>query len=196
MFKEGAAPRSSPFSRINIPGRVAGDGGGGEKEDRSVGERGGLHLSAEGEADLDGSHSLSWSTPCAMMVGGRRRARGMSPRKVGTMKRAIMLSVAAIILAEPAAAKDTRFWNLTSSTVTSLELAPADTSAFGPNQCANDPDGAVDHDERVKVTGVTTGAYDARLKLADGRVCAVKSVRIETGKPFSIEDKDLVGCAP
>ena len=57
------------------------------------------------------------------------------------MKFAIPLSVAAMMLAEPAMAKDTRFWNLTSSTVKSLELAPAGTSAFGPNQCANDPDG-------------------------------------------------------
>jgi hypothetical protein len=112
------------------------------------------------------------------------------------MKFAVRISVAAMILAQPAMAKDTRFWNLTSSTVKSLELAPAGSSAFGPNQCANDPDGAVDHDERVKVTGVATGAYDARLKLADGRVCMAKAVQIETGKPFSIEDKDLVGCAP
>ena len=112
------------------------------------------------------------------------------------MKRATLIGVAAILLAQPVAAKDTRFWNLTSSTVKSLELAPAGTSAFGLNQCANDPDGAVDHDERVKVTGVTTGSYDARLKLADGRVCMAKAVRVETGKPFSIEDKDLVGCAP
>jgi hypothetical protein len=111
------------------------------------------------------------------------------------MKRSIPLGVAAILLAGPAAAKDTRFWNLTSSTVKSLELAAAGTSAFGPNQCANDPDGEVDHDERVKVTGVATGAYDARLKLADGRVCMAKGVRIEAGKPFTIEDKDLVGCA-
>jgi hypothetical protein len=112
------------------------------------------------------------------------------------MKRSVPLSAALIILALPATAKDTRFWNLTSSTVKSLELAPAGSSAFGPNQCANDPDGAVDHDERLKVTGVATGVYDARLKLADGRVCMAKSVRVETGKPFSIEDKDLVGCAP
>ena len=112
------------------------------------------------------------------------------------MKRAILLGVASILLAQPAAAKDTRFWNLTSSTVKSLELAPTGTSAFGANQTANDPDGDVDHDERLKVTGVTTGAYDARLTLADGRVCTAKAVQIETGKPFSIEDKDLVGCAP
>lgn len=114
------------------------------------------------------------------------------------MKRAIPLAalgVAAILLAQPATAKDTRFWNLTSSTVKTLELAPAGTSAFGPNQCANDPDGAVDHDERLKVTGVKTGAYDARLKLADGRMCMAKGVQIEAGKPFTIEDKDLIGCA-
>ena len=109
---------------------------------------------------------------------------------------AVRLSVAAMILAQPAMAKDTRFWNLTSSTVKSLELAPAGTTAFGPNQCANDPDGAVDHDERVKVTGVAAGAYDVRLTFADGRACMAKAVRIEAGKPFSIEEKDLVGCAP
>ncbi len=45
------------------------------------------------------------------------------------------------------------------------------------------------------MTGVTTGAYDARLTLADGRVCMAKGIRIESGKPFAIEDWDLVGCA-
>jgi len=111
------------------------------------------------------------------------------------MKRAILLGVAAILLAQPAAAKDTRFWNLTSSTVKSLELAPTGTSAFGANQTANDPDGDVDHDERLKVTGVKSGAYDARLKLADGRICTAKGVQIEAGKVFAIEDKELVGCS-
>jgi hypothetical protein len=111
------------------------------------------------------------------------------------MKRAIALGALAILLARPAMAKDTRFWNLTSSTVRSLELAPAGTSAFGPNQTPNDPDGAVDHDERLKITGVATGAYDARLKLADGRQCTVKGLRIETGKVFAIEEKELVGCS-
>jgi hypothetical protein len=111
------------------------------------------------------------------------------------MKRAILIGVATTLLAQPAAAKDTRFWNLTASTVKSLELAPAGTSAFGPNQTTNDPDGEVDHDERLKVTGVKAGAYDARLKLADGRVCMAKGVQIEAGKVFAIEDNELVGCA-
>src|SRR5215831_12246758 len=110
------------------------------------------------------------------------------------MKRFIALAFAAGAFVQPATAKDTRFWNLTSSTVKSLQLAPAGTSAFGPNQCANDPDGAVDHDERLKVTGVKSGVYDARLKLADGRDCMAKGLRIEAGKVFAIEEKELVGC--
>ncbi|RBP12921.1 hypothetical protein DFR50_113110 [Roseiarcus fermentans] len=108
------------------------------------------------------------------------------------MRLEIALAIAA--LAQPAMAKDTRFWNLTSATVTSLELAPAATLVFGPNQCLNDPDKAVDHDERVKVEGVASGVYVARLKLADGRTCMARTVRIEAGKAFVIEDKDLTDC--
>ena len=91
-------------------------------------------------------------------------------------------------------AKETRFWNLTSSTVKSLELAPVATNAFGPNQCLNDPDGAVDHDERIDVKGVGTGVYVARLRFADNRTCLAKNIPIEAGKVFVIEEKDLTDC--
>jgi hypothetical protein len=111
------------------------------------------------------------------------------------MKREILVGVLTIFVAGPAIAKDTQFWNLTASTVKSLELAPAGTSAFGPNQTTNDPDGTVDHDERLRVKGLATGSYDARVKLADGRQCTVKGLRIEAGKVFTIEEKELVGCA-
>ena len=85
-----------------------------------------------------------------MMVRERAERRACASPEGGTVKRAIpvgVLSVAAALLAGRATAKDTQFWNLTSSTVNSLELAPAATPAFGPNQCKNDPDGAVDADE-------------------------------------------------
>jgi hypothetical protein len=107
------------------------------------------------------------------------------------MKRQIAAAAVLAASIQAAAARDTQFWNLTSSAVKSLELAPAGTGTFGANQCLNDPDGAVDHDERLKVKGVATGAYDARLVLGDGRKCVAKNVQIETGKPFAIEDKDL-----
>ena len=111
------------------------------------------------------------------------------------MRLAISLGVLAILLVRPAMAKDTQFWNLTASTVQSLELAPTGTSTFGANQTTNDPDGTVDHDERLKIKGVATGTYDARLKLADGRQCTVKGLHIEAGNVFAIEEKELIGCS-
>src|SRR5208283_5724276 len=48
---------------------------------------------------------------------------------------------------------------------------------------------------RVKVTGVVTGVYLARLKFADGRTCLARNVQIEAGKAFAIEDRDLSDCA-
>lgn len=110
------------------------------------------------------------------------------------MNRTLALGLLAVLVPGTAMAKDTQFWNLTASTVQSLELAPAGTTNFGPNQTKNDPDGTVDHDERVKVKGVATGAYDARIKLADGRQCTVKGLHIEAGKVFSVEEKELADC--
>jgi hypothetical protein len=107
----------------------------------------------------------------------------------------LAVSVCAAASGALAAAKPTQFWNLVSSTVTKLEISKAGANAFGPNQTANDPDGAVDHDERLKITGVTSGAYDVRLTLKDGRTCFARNVNIRDGKVFSIEDKDLVNCA-
>ena len=51
------------------------------------------------------------------------------------------------------AAERLRFWNLTAGTITELSLASAGTTNWGPNQCRNDPDGAVDHDERLDLEG-------------------------------------------
>ena len=88
-------------------------------------------------------------------------------------------------------AKTTRFWNLTANTITKLQLAPAGTDTFGPDQAKNDKDGAVDPDERLKITGVPTGSYDARLSDAKGRTCTVKNLAIKEGDVFSIEEKQL-----
>jgi hypothetical protein len=96
--------------------------------------------------------------------------------------------------AHAAARKGIRFWNLTSSTVTRLELAPTGSNAFGPNQCQNDPDGVVDHDERLRLVGVAPGHYDVKIADKTGRVCVVRNVAIEDDKVFSINDADLTDC--
>ena len=92
------------------------------------------------------------------------------------------------------AAKATRFWNLTDNTITKLELAPAGTDKFGPDLCKNDKDGAVDHDERLKIVGVASGTYEARFTDSKGRTCTVGNVSVKEGDIFSIEEKQLGDC--
>jgi hypothetical protein len=90
-----------------------------------------------------------------------------------------------------------QFWNLTGTTIAKLYLAPSGTTNWGSNQCANDADGAVDQDERLKLTGVTAGHYDVKLTDKSGRTCIVKDVALEAGKPyaFSLSESDLKDCS-
>jgi hypothetical protein len=99
-------------------------------------------------------------------------------------------------LSSPARAQDRpmRFWNLTRYTISEFYLAPAGTTDWGPNQCRNDKDGTVDHDERLRITGVSPGSYDAKLTDMSGRTCIVRNIKISAGEIFSIEEKDLTSC--
>ena len=90
--------------------------------------------------------------------------------------------------------RPTRFWNLTRHTISEFHLAPAGSTDWGPNQCKNDKDGTVDPDERLRITGIEPGSYDARLKDVSGRSCVVRNIKVETGAIFSIEEKDLTDC--
>ena len=88
------------------------------------------------------------------------------------------------------------FWNLTSFTITNLVMAPAGSAEFGANQCANDRDGSVDHDERLRLAGVAPGRYDVRLTTKPGRVCMIRNVELKSGGKyaFSLSDSDLTDC--
>ena len=52
----------------------------------------------------------------------------------------------------------------------------------------------VDPDERLRITGIKSGSYDAKLTDLDGRTCMVHGVKVEVGQIFSIDEKDLTGC--
>jgi hypothetical protein len=96
------------------------------------------------------------------------------------------------------AAERLRFWNLTTTTITDLRLAPVGTGKWGPNQCENDPDKSVEPDERLTITAIEPGRYDVKLRDKKGRICVVRTVEVLSGRPyaFSISDKDLTGCEP
>jgi hypothetical protein len=103
----------------------------------------------------------------------------------------LALSLAPCLAAD---GKPMRFWNLTLHTVVSLQLSPAGQAAWGRDQCENDRDHEVDHDERLRITDVAPGRYDIRLKDKSGRTCVVKNVDVKDGGIFSIEEKDLADC--
>src|ERR1700750_1629629 len=89
----------------------------------------------------------------------------------------------------------TRFWNLTGETITHLSLAPVGTAKWGPDQCQNDPDGSVDFDERLRITGVSSGRYDGEFTDKTGRTCTVSNIDIKAGGVFSIGKEALEHCA-
>lgn len=94
-----------------------------------------------------------------------------------------------------AAAKDTQFWNLTANTITSLQLSPPGKNEWGRDQTDNDRDRTVDHDERLKITDTAAGIYDVKFVDRSGRTCIVPNVQVKAGAIFTIEEKELKGCA-
>ena len=101
-----------------------------------------------------------------------------------------------VLCATAIGAERLRFWNLTSVTISKLYLAPVGTSKWGAAQSQNDPDGAVDPDERLTLAGIEPGRYDVKLIDKNGRTCIVENVEVSSGRPyaFAIEEADLKAC--
>jgi hypothetical protein len=106
----------------------------------------------------------------------------------------VPLFALSLVSALAADRKPTRFWNLTQNTIVSLQMSPAGQQAWGRDQCENDRDHEVDHDERLRITDIAAGRYDIRFKDKTGRVCTVRNVEVNDGAVFSIEEKDLSDC--
>jgi hypothetical protein len=113
------------------------------------------------------------------------------------MWRAPLLAAITLLALVPARAADRkpiRLWNLTLHTIVSLQMSPAGQGAWGRDQCENDRDHEVDHDERLRITDIEPGRYDVRVKDKSGRVCIVRNVDVKDGAIFTIEEKDLSDC--
>ena len=110
-----------------------------------------------------------------------------------------LLLCAAALLAVPAQAaskKVTQLWNLTGETLNQVELAPAGTTSWGKNQCANDKDGEVDFDEKLPITGISAGTYDVRVRDVHGKTCVARGIDVKDGATFVVHEKDLTACSP
>ncbi len=106
----------------------------------------------------------------------------------------VALALCTVSSLASAQGRPTRFWNLTRHTISEFYLAPAGTTNWGANQCRNDKDGTVDADERLPITGVVPGSYDAKLVDVSGRTCIVRDVKVAAGEIFSIEERELTSC--
>src|SRR5690349_17755337 len=109
----------------------------------------------------------------------------------------VAATLSLLLLCASAAAQERRgirFWNLTAHTVKQLYLSPARREQWGPDQCKNDRDGEVDHDERLRITGLEPGRYDVKLFDVRGRTCIVRDIEIKAGAIFAIEEKQLTEC--
>ena len=90
--------------------------------------------------------------------------------------------------------KGIRLWNLTTATISEFQLSPVGKNDWGPNQTLNDKDKEVDHDERLRITGVGPGRYDAKVGYRGSKHCFVRGIEIKADAVFSIADKDLKDC--
>jgi hypothetical protein len=111
--------------------------------------------------------------------------------------RRILASIALLLASASelaAQGKGIRLWNLTTATISSFQLSPAGKNAWGANQTLNDKDKEVDHDERLRITNVEPGRYDAKIGYRDSKQCFVRDIEIKTDAVFSIADKDLKDC--
>jgi hypothetical protein len=130
------------------------------------------------------------------VVGRRDNAMKKSFREI-IMLRALTV-VAALLLASSsgvrAQGKGIRLWNLTTATISSFQLSPAGKDDWGANQTLNDKDKEVDHDERLRITGINPGRYDAKVGYRDARQCLVRDIEIKADAVFSVADKDLQDC--
>jgi len=109
-----------------------------------------------------------------------------------------LIAICLFSLVLPASAlaqgKGIRFWNLTTATISGFQLSPAGKDAWGPNQTLNDKDKEVDHDERLRITGMEPGRYDAKISYRDSRQCFARDIEVKADAVFSIADKDLKDC--
>ena len=112
-------------------------------------------------------------------------------RRTSTFITALVLTCSVALAQE---ARAPRFLNRTGQTIVKLQLAPVGTKIWGPNQCANDDEGEVDHNEKLTLVGIKSGRYDMRIADKNGRVCLVKGVDVKEGAQFSIKEQDLADC--
>jgi YVTN family beta-propeller protein len=128
-------------------------------------------LSANGESNdvsvIDvASLKVIKSIPWASCPGASRSSNAdqvISRERIMRLGMAVFAMMLVAAAGTAYAAKGTRFWNLTHAEIDSLQLAPVGSADYGENLCLQDDDKSVEADERLQVSGVKSGTYDAKI---------------------------------
>ena len=106
------------------------------------------------------------------------------------------LFAAAFVTSAAAQAGDrfAAFNSTTGTTFSGVFLAPAGTTAWGPNQTLSEHDHTLEPSERLRLKGIAHGVYDVRLVDSAGHSCIKRGVDLTHETSFEIRESDLAAC--
>jgi hypothetical protein len=83
------------------------------------------------------------------------------------------------------------FLNRVGESIVKLQLAPAGTTKWGPDQCQYEDDKSVENNEKIPLKGTAPGRYDIRFTDLKGRSCTVKNLEVKAGALVVLREKEL-----
>ena len=86
--------------------------------------------------------------------------------------------------------------NLTSVPITQIYASRAGQNTFSADQIPLNPEGEIDHNKVLGLTGFAPGRYLLRITDNAGRVCWARNVDLQVNKVVSLQDADLRDCDP
>jgi hypothetical protein len=103
----------------------------------------------------------------------------------------ISIGVSLACSAAIAADGNLMFLNRVGETLVKLQLAPAGSSKWGPDQCQFEEDKSVEHNEKIPLKETVPGRYDVRFTDLKGRTCTMKNLDVKDGALVVIRENDL-----
>lgn len=107
---------------------------------------------------------------------------------------AMLMAAASCVSVRAREARFVAFNSTTSTDFSGLYLAPAGTDHWGPNQVLNEKDKSWEASERIRLSDIKPGRYDARLVDEKGRECRLSNVDLTKDTSFEVRDADLASC--
>ena len=107
------------------------------------------------------------------------------------MSKLLLISIGLLFACSAAMAADSLFLNRVGETLVKLQLAPAGTTKWGPDQCQFEDDKSVENNEKIPLKEVMPGRYDAKFTDLKGRTCTVKNLDVKDGALVVIRESEL-----